>query len=213
MATRIDQNGIPAVVEDESTTTGQAIGAAVVVPPIPSATYGSLVTDLLTEFDDAATIVIDPNSRAIYAASGAAGTGLRTAISGAAENEASIIPGVGQTGKSLAWEEVSGLDDLPPSFKAAVDTQITATKPLRTVQSLISNMLADTGLLSADPKPVIAVDQTGGKVWIFEMTTGAEAETVLDALANAGDRVKITLSEPEVPGSPSMPIFEGGSTD
>ena len=203
---KIDQNGIPSVSATESTTTGQALGKTVTEGETPSATFGSLVNDMLAEFAGAAVIVIDPNTRSIYGASGAAGEGLASVVGSDPGISSDISPSSGQTGKSLEWEQTTN-PSMPAEVKAAINAAVEAAKPKRSVSSLVTALLSGAFV---DKAPCIMVDQANGYVRVTNPTTAGSLTTSLDALANAGDRVKITLAEPAAPGEPEKYVFEGG---
>jgi hypothetical protein len=204
----IDQNGIPEVVAAETAAGGTAIAEAVVVPATPSATFGSLVTDLLAQFEDESVIIIDANSRSVWAASGAEGIALGECAIAVAADMATLTPDSGQTGKSLTYT-ATGKSNLTSEEQAALALAIETAKPKRTIQSLVSNLLSfDPG---ENPLPVIMVDQNDGVVYVMDDEDGDDIKTALDGRANEGDRLKITLSEPTTEVVSPL-IFEGGST-
>ena len=209
MSIKIDQNGVPSIVALESTTPGQAIGANIISPTVASTTYGSLAGSLLAEFDSAAVIIIDPNSRSVYGISGAAAQAMANAATAVTDAQVDITPAAGQTGKSLEWDCDDGLDAMTQPVQDAINGAVAAAKPKRTVQSLVSSLLSPT--FATDVAPIVIIDQANGKVTVAEPTSTSAVETAIDALTNAGDRVKIKLSEP--PTMTSNPsIFEGGAT-
>lgn len=211
---KIDQNGVPSVVAAESTETGQAIGAAVLETTTPTKSFGGIAADLLAQFGDAAVVVIDPNSRSVYAASGANGTALKGAALSAKPDEndhTTLTPDAGQSGKSLRYTQAAGAD-LSDGAKAAIAAAVEAAKPQRTIQSLVSTILGTGDLGDAAVKPVIIIDQIAGTVTIMEPETAAGVETALDAVANAGDRVKLAVSANPAGNEDEPLVFEGGST-
>lgn len=211
---KIDQNGVPSVVAAETTESGQTIGAAVLETTTPVKTFGGLASDLLEQFDNEAAVIIDPNTRSIFGASGAAGAGMVAAALGVADVEiGEITPDAGQTGKSLAYTKTN-IVDLNEANQAAIGVAIDAAKPKRTLQSLVSAILGADALDGEEVLPVIVVDQANGKVQIIEPTTEAPdaVTTALDALADAGDRVKLKLTGGFTDTPSTKLVFEGGST-
>lgn len=205
---KLDLNGIPSIVVAESTSTGQALGAPLVTPTPLSNSIGGIVRDMLAQFADDAFIVIDPVSRKVTGASGAAGIALRAATVATVEGpNATIQPDAGQEGRSLTFS-AEDADLLSQEQQDAIAAAIAAAKPKRTVESLV------TALAGADytvgERPTIFVDQIDGFVFVKNAAEGA-VQAAVDALANAGDRVQIVLAEPAEDPGVALAVFEGGA--
>lgn len=211
---KIDQNGTPSVVAAESTESGQTIGAAVLETTTPVKTFGGLASDLLDQFANEAAVIIDPNTRSVYGASGAAGAAMIAAALAVADVEiGEITPDAGQTGKSLAYTKTN-IVDLNEAIQAAIGVAVDAAKPKRTLQSLVSAIFGADDLDGEEILPVIVVDQANGKVQIIEPTPAASdaVTTALDALDDAGDRVKLSLTGGFSETGSAKLVFEGGAT-
>jgi hypothetical protein len=90
----------------------------------------------------------------------------------------------------------------------AVNLAILPVRPKRSVESLVSTILgADLPTLA----PVIVIDQITGNVLLIKDADGNNIQTALDAVANAGDRVQLHITDDsDSPDAPKL-IFEGGA--
>lgn len=202
----IDQNGIPSIDGSHSTASGTAIGIAVIIPAVTSATFGSMVNDLLATIDDKVVIVVDPNTRKVWTRSVTPGA-LSTACDDGAVKTVVLTPDSGQTGKSLMFSKGSttGVD---ATLVAAIDASIGAQKPKRSVQSLVSNLLGQT--LPTVP-PVIEIDQVNEVVKVHQLETATDIDDFLKVLTTTDtDQVAIQFTEPASHTSNPL-VFEGGA--
>ena len=208
---KLDQNGLPVLVTAESTESGQTIGATIIATTTPQKTFGALASELLDQFSAEAVIVIDPNTRKVTAASAAAGIALAAAVAGVANTQTGdLTPDAGQTGKSLTY--TSDIADLTDEVQAAVSAAVDSAKPKRTIQSLVSALLGADEVGELAVKPVLVVNQNTGEVRVYDSSGAANIGKAIDALANAGDRVQIELTEVTAEGEPEPLVFEGGAT-
>lgn len=209
---KIDLTGIPELVAAKSTATGQALASDIVTPQPLSATLASLVRSLLDKFADDAVVVIDPNTRKVTGASGGDGGNLFDSVAEIAGAEmTTLVPEVGQSGRSLAFSRDA--DNITRAdINAALDLQVDAVKPKKTVESLVASVLSQDFTPGA-PLPVVVVDQLNGRVAVFNIPNANDAQTGVDGVPNAGDRVQIALSEPSVPADQQPSVFEGGAIE
>lgn len=207
---KIDLTGIPELVAAESTATGQALASDIVTPQPLSATLPSLVRSLLDRFADDAVVIIDPNSRKVTGASGGDGGNLGDSIAEiAGVAYTSLVPDVGQSGRSLMFsKDADGI--VRADIVAAINQQVDAVKPKKTVESLVASILS-AEFNPGEPLPVIVVDQVNGKVGIYLAPNAGDTQAGVDSVPNAGDRVQIALSEPAIPADQQPSVFEGGA--
>jgi hypothetical protein len=205
-----DLTGLPSVVNAKSTATGIAIAEPIVTPAPLENSMNGVVRDLLDRFEGEAVIVVDPNTRKVYAATGATGTNLQDVVTGVVNvNMTNINPDAGQEGRSLMWTPVAlELVTLTQAAQDAITAATAAAKPKRSVESLVAASL--NGDFPEGEAPLIVIDQVNGKVQVLEGESVACA-AALDAIVPAEDQVVIEFDEPAetVEGEPL--VFEGGA--
>ena len=203
--TDIDPTGIPTVsssigyTDEEKDTLISQIKSQV--------NFSTLLANALELNSDAQHVVIDLVDRKVYASDAAALTATAKGVAGI--KKFTLEPEAGQTGRSLTWEKAS----MDVGFNATLDTElqaaIAAVKPARSVQSMVSAVIAAANAVEVAPTGIV-IDQATGQVVVLHAANLVGADLADDVAA--GDRgAVIALSEPES-GSETPLVFEGGAT-
>lgn len=211
----VDQNGLVTIEPAKGTAAGRAAIEAVIVPTPTQFSFAALSRACLDALSGSAFIAVDVTNRKVFFTDDPTkGAAMRTAVS---ENEAAnamkMIPVTGQTGRSLAWVPSAGeWGQTSVDFEAAVNLVFAQITPKFSVESLVTKLVAlqdeNGGTLTPS---VILIDQDAGEVWAVKEDNGGLA--ALAALnLNVGNSGQLTLSEPEVTGTASALVFEGGLT-
>lgn len=218
----VDQNGEIAFDPENTATnaTATAIAETIAKPSAITDTYAGVVRKMLDNFTSAAGIIVDTVSRRIWGATGAQGNTLVDDSEIFADSQfdrVDFMPDSGQTGRALTWSRTNGSGALALSAPqlAAFDELVTATKTKRTVESLVSAIIASLDPALFPHGGAVMIDQTGGTVSLYSHTQAGSADamlTKLAALPNSGDKVCIYFTEPAAAGSGESPLkFEGGA--
>lgn len=225
MATRrIDTAGTPSKINGFDTTLAEDASAVVtdmVTPTPPATSFAQAVSDILNGLNDKAYIVVCPNARKIYAATGAGAITLQAAVDAKFGDSyrINVAPNHNQTGVSLEWDDPDVGDDVQDETIAALNALVASAKPRRSVASLVAGILG-TPYPDNMEVPGFVVDQNTGKVGVlaFGSNEGVNEEakvvTALEAVSGKANMIGIGLTgaETEVTTPATRLIFEGGDT-
>lgn len=201
------KSGTPSGIQASSDALGQAV--AQTTPNSISVT--NLVGNILSEFEDAAVMMITPGEGQIIASSHATNKAAIAAKIAGAASVLYVAPDAGQTGRSLQFTAVAG------NNLAGIDISdlTTAVKPKFTVESLVAKLLSKIqereAAVPADAnKFAIVVDQVNKKVGIVKYAAEvSNDDTIADIAPAKSVSVILTPAAEEATSSP-LP-FEGGA--
>lgn len=213
----IDGAGVPSKETARTGTAGQALADSLVTSEPLTDSFSGIVGKMLAEYEGEAVIVIDPQARKVIGTTDATkAASLRDAAGGTGVKTFSLVPDADQTGRALTWSlETHGTYSGDEGGKDAVTALVSAQKPRRSVESLVSAILALTGREDTFPGGVLLViDQANGKV---EVNTGSASFASLSAALAAvapstTDMAAVELSADAGPEETNPPVFEGGAT-
>lgn len=210
----MDNNGIPTIVTGHGDFASVETQNQIRSIETPQVTMGALAESILAANPENALVVVDPVKRKIYGFNHNVIEGPATRTEYAAK---SLIlgPVAGQTGRSLEWEMKSMDSGFPGLVEALVDSLLASAKPKRSVESLVSAILAAIPDETADADvPIVVINQETGTVKLCVPTDRSSVIGGLEsAVGSATDAAILTLTEPAPEDEgPDPLIFEGGST-
>lgn len=207
----MDQNGLITLSKTAGVFTDADVQNRITNAETPEVSISELIASILAESGNDMIIVVDPVTRKLYAADTDDYSSEVLATQSGSTKAKVLVPESGQSGRSLTWEEDSdsGLD---ATLSSEIDDIISAARPARTVENLVSaslNAIPDD--TSVANMPFVWVDQDSGQVVIVKATDRTTAVAALNTVTPASNGFRATLAEP-VESEVVPLVFEGGPT-